>query len=69
MKTAKMRSVLLVLGVALLVAFVIVMAFEIMQFSPYNTRWFLWSDRALEFLLPSTLCFVLGAFLKDKNCK
>jgi len=68
MNTDKIRKVLLILGIIFLVVYFVVMGFEIINFSPYNTGWFLWSDRALEFLLPAILCFVIRIFLKNKNC-
>ena len=67
MNKEKIRKVLLLLGFIFLLVYVAAMVFEINNFSPYHTRWFLWSDRALEFLLPSILCFIIRTFLKSKN--
>ncbi len=67
MNKEKVRKILLILGITLLVIYIVVMIFEISNFSPYNTRIFLFFDRALEFLFPSILCFVIREFLKKKK--
>lgn len=61
------RKVLLVFGIILIVIYLVVMIFEVKNFSPYNTRMFLFADRALEFLLPGIVCIVVRMFLnKDR---
>ena len=66
MKKDKFCRLLMILGIILIIIYVIVMIYETNNFSPYNTGWFLWSDRALEFLLPAIICFVIRAFFKNK---
>jgi hypothetical protein len=66
MKKENYSRLFIVTGIAFLILYVIVMIIEIVDFSPYNKRLPFFIDRALEFLLPSIVCFVIAHLCKKK---
>ncbi len=54
------------MGILFIALYVIIMAIEINNFSPYNSGMPFFADRILEFLLPGILFFILARIGKNK---
>lgn len=67
MKGKNYSKVLNMLSFIFLILFIVVMIIEIVNFSPYNSRMPFFTDRILQFLLPSFICFLLARFFKIKK--
>ena len=67
MKKKSYSKLFNILGTLLCFLYFIVVAIEILNFTPYNKRLPFFADRMLEFLLPSILCFIIAHYYKKKS--